>query len=89
MKMYQHVQFHDHCHYGSLVSCLQPDQEEEEELQYCIFANISHTIYNVFSFFFDKRFLLVYSLPECPQMWNEMHSESENCNFQMYRVDAE
>ena len=50
---------------------------------------ISHTLYNIFPMFFDKRFLLAYSLPEYPQMRTERHSESENCNFQMYRVDVE
>ena len=32
------------------------------------FLLISHTLYNIFPMFFDKRFLLAYSLPECPQM---------------------
>ena len=53
------------------------------------FLLISHTLCNIFPRFFDNRFLLVYSLPEYPQMRTERHSESENCNFQMYRVDAE
>ena len=32
VKVYQHVQFHDHWYYGYLVSFLQPEGEEEEEL---------------------------------------------------------
>ena len=32
------------------------------------FLLISHPIYNVFSLFSDRRFLLAYLLPECPQM---------------------
>ena len=50
---------------------------------------ISHTLYNIFPMFFDKRVFLAYSLPDYPQMRMERHSESENCNFQVYRVDAE
>ena len=53
------------------------------------FLLISHALWNVFPLFFDKRFLLAYSLPEYPRVRMERHSESENCNFQMYRVDAE
>ena len=45
------------------------------------FLLISHTLYNIFPMFFDKRFLLAYSLPEYPQMRTERHSESEIAIF--------
>jgi len=44
------------------------------------FLLISHTIYNIFS-------TISLEFP-FPLMWNEMHSDSENSNFKMYRVDA-
>ena len=80
MKLYQHVQFHNHWYEG----------------EYEIMKNYNNIIalyllpYTIsFRHFFENNSPFAYSSLKYHQISNEVHSESENPNFQMYRIDAE